>query len=295
MDCFTEGVCLSRRPTRSIYNAATEDWNQFAWACGKCESNPGDWYAITDPNPDNAADRWRSFMESCFRRSASDIPGKDTCLRTGDSAAEYQYWNIHWLSWTYGGLGGGFSYIRTGAGDGYGDACDNCPGFYNPGQDDDDLESTEFTNPSGSATADCIESTVCLTRAASGGPVINTQSGQIEWACGQCRGATAFIAQFANLKDACFGGDLGGNIVGSDTCLRIAGSGAKWDIRWLSYQGGGAGGGFSYRRSRGDGFGNACDGCWSVSDPQQTDENNSCDSFVMPYAQDPFCGDLCED
>jgi parallel beta-helix repeat protein len=43
----------------------------------------------------------------------------------------------------------------------------------------------------------------------------------------------------------------------------------------------------------GDGIGNACDNCWYVLNPNQSDSNDNCP--LPPYETDPKCGDVCED
>jgi hypothetical protein len=272
-DCLAPGVCLTRGNIWAIYNAApAAEWQQFAYACGACEDEPGNWYVVGDATQNTANNRWQSVKNNCLGGSSgagNGYRGGRLCLRTGTLAKDYRYTNLEMQGWTTNGAGGGFAYKRWGKSDGIGDACDNCPLVANPDQADSDAAPISFENPTGTETEDCITSDVCLTRAASGGSIINTQAGTVEWACGTCDQATVF-ATFADLKNSCFSGNLGANIVGSDTCVRL-GNAQKWDIHWLSYQGNGPGGGFKYARRTTDGYGDACDVCPNVLDPNQVD------------------------
>ncbi len=122
-DCFYPGVCITRNNNGGAYNAS---WLPIEWACGTCE-------AITSAWDNNHRD-----LRECFG-GMRNIPGHDTCLHIIDlDTGRDVYVNIAWTDWTSRQNGGGFAYLRTESTDGLGDACDNCPGHYNPNQDDDD-------------------------------------------------------------------------------------------------------------------------------------------------------------
>lgn len=246
-DCLAPGVCLTRQWKRPVYNGYTgDDAQDYEWACGACEASPSQWYS---------SGSWSSVKNNCFsHNSMSSAAGTRMCVRTVDTREQF---NIEWLSWTTDARGGGFSYRRTGISDGLGDACDNCPTVYNPDQANDPTY-VEFENPEGSATEDCLSAGVCLTRAASGGPVINTKTGSASWACGECADATTF-AGFGALKDSCFAGDLGANIVDSEVCVKDGSTGLLHDVTFVAYQGSSEGGGFAWQRRYTSELGNACD------------------------------------
>jgi len=43
-----------------------------------------------------------------------------------------------------------------------------------------------------------------------------------------------------------------------------------------------------------DGFGDECDTCRFEFDPYATDLDGDCDDFILPYEDDPHCGDVCD-
>lgn len=152
---------------------------------------------------------------------------------------------------------------------------DNCPTVPNPNQVDSDTYVTEinFTHTDYGPEQDCIEPDVCLFRN-SNGPIYNTMSGPIAWACGTCGGETTPYYSsnvydpytlWRIMRSNCFRGD-NRNIPGSDTCLQIINSNSSWDVHWTNWtygppRGGPIGGGFAYTRMQiiGDDTGDACD------------------------------------
>jgi parallel beta-helix repeat protein len=53
-------------------------------------------------------------------------------------------------------------------------------------------------------------------------------------------------------------------------------------------------GGFKQVDTDIDGIGDACDNCLNVQNPSQDDTDGDCKGFTTPYTQDPHCGDWCD-
>ena len=174
-------------------------------------------------------------------------------------------------------------------GDGVGNHCDNCPTHAND-QSDQDLEFAEFVHPDDGIPSDCFAGdAACLWRNSSGG-IINLGSGTVEWACGHCTSpGSAFLPSNTDLQNVCLGGDMA-NLVGRTTCLRVVETGEYWNVFWQAWQTDG-GNAFEYVRYSFDG-GDACDNCWTVLNPAQSDSDGNCGA--MPYSVDPACGDVCQ-
>ena len=187
-----------------------------------------------------------------------------------------------------------------GDGDGVGDVCDNCPADANADQaNTDHTMFVSFDRPTFfDGTSDCFDGAaeVCLGRSENG-PVFNTGSGAISWACGACNEeTTAFAANLddQDLLDNCFGGDLSG-VDGSTTCLRVESSGTLWTINWNRFDDGFVDqglAGFGYDRHTGDFLGDVCDNCQAMANESQTDTDANCPA--LPFTTDPLCGDVCQ-
>jgi len=192
-------------------------------------------------------------------------------------------------------------------GDGIIGASDNCPTTYNPGQEDTDgsgigdacntavdldgdelendydncdtvanplQEDTEsaigdmpFNFAGEGSSPDCIEPDVCIARGGSG-PVYNSASGAIEWACGKCGQETSqyygwigsLTSNYNEQGEGCIDRGMAG-IPGHDTCLHSIGLDTYYDMHWTGWGCCGSGT-FSYTRLGpviGDGKGDACD------------------------------------
>lgn len=73
----------------------------------------------------------------------------------------------------------------------------------------------------------------------------------MEWACGQCGAETsAYFSEITGLKPECLSNDMS-NLPGTDTCLHLIASDAKWNVNWTSWTSGNNGGGFAYNRNNG--------------------------------------------
>jgi hypothetical protein len=303
-----------------MYNASSDS---IAWSCAQCEDA---FYFFTNFR------YLRSYCfgsmpnlvgkNLCLRNS--------TTGRLWD--LEMTYWQSGRETGTRLSSGiGGFAYYRSGADeDGIGDVCDNCPGVNNPGQEDtdgngegdactadidgdgvndtsdncpslanagqanSDFVSVAYTHAAdvGLSEEDCLygDTSICFSRDLTG-PMINTGTGTHAWYCGTCDNTTgAGVAVVTDLRDTCLDGFVP-NLVGTSVCLAVDATGDRWDFDFSSYQSGG-GGGFAYTRTLDDGFGDACDVCWSVYDPAQADSDSNCPA--APYSADPVCGDACQ-
>ncbi|OGQ81997.1 MAG: hypothetical protein A2289_07735 [Deltaproteobacteria bacterium RIFOXYA12_FULL_58_15] len=197
-------------------------------------------------------------------------------------------------------------------GDGVGDVCDICLGVDNPDQADSDLDEVSYTHPSevGEAEQDCFSDGICLTRPVAGGPVYNTGSSNIRWACDGCDDLDDdtfwFDAFNYSVKGRCFPDGMD-DIGGRDTCLENTTTGQQTNIHWLSWQSSG-GGGFAYvrRTPRGDGLGDGCDNCPARFNPDQANSDgdafgNVCDncpgvsSSSQADVDGDHIGDACDD
>ncbi|MEZ4273340.1 MAG: thrombospondin type 3 repeat-containing protein [Myxococcota bacterium] len=184
--------------------------------------------------------------------------------------------------------------------DGVGDACDNCPSHSNSDQANTDQSAKVFFEHSSylDSTPDCFDGTgnLCLMRSQNG-PVFNTGTAAIQWACGPCNEeSTVFTANLndAVLIDDCFGGNLNG-ISGSTMCMLDVASTKRWTFEWTrwdnDYSNQGLAG-FAYQRYTGDHYGDVCDNCAGVANAAQVDGDTNCPA--MPFATDPACGDVCQ-
>lgn len=133
-DCIEQEVCVWRQDTGGPPINVGAD--PIEWSCLPC-GVAASWYAdpiylLADPQ---CFDGQMDFMF---------IAGYTTCIHILNTD---EYWNIYWMTWEpeeyLGGQpGGAFSYRRwqddSLVADNVGDACDNCPGVYNPDQGDQD-------------------------------------------------------------------------------------------------------------------------------------------------------------
>jgi hypothetical protein len=118
-DCVERGVCLTRDTEGPIYNASFEG---VSWACGRCGAETSVFFG----------DYGQSLKDACFGGDMPDAVGRPICLWV--EATNHKY-DVVMESWKSEG-GGGFTYTRTFAGDGFGDACDVCPTVPNEDQDE---------------------------------------------------------------------------------------------------------------------------------------------------------------
>jgi len=132
-DEIDEGISLTRRPGRSPIRGTG-----FDFTCGPC--------AVADFEGDDVEDEIRRICGDQGPREMIEGGGEVVCARHQPSS---RMWNIELLSIVSpergcidgDGMiceetGGRTSYIRTES-DGFGDACDNCPGFSNDQTDSD--------------------------------------------------------------------------------------------------------------------------------------------------------------
>ncbi len=152
--------------------------------------------------------------------------------------------------------------------DGWGDACDDCPDDYDPGQEDEDYVKEYFENEDYAYSTDCFDIDVCLMRGSSGA-IYNDDPGTIAWACGECGAETTEYYSSAdydwntlwrNMRDNCFDGS-NTNIPGETTCLHVIDTDNYWTFEWDAWTDLNDGGGFAYTRNLNDGIGDACDVC----------------------------------
>jgi hypothetical protein len=274
-DCITSSVCLARDCSRPIYNTVLESGAEenydnpcdiqspfgTEWAFGICE--------------DKDLLYFDTFINTVGCNPPSII-GQDMCLH---AFKEDIYADINFDKWSIGpkysdSLTGGFSYTRS-----------------TNGSESVYFENPDIGNSGEYLVEDCIEPGVCITRDC-GGPVYNIGEENIEegvevkdigWACGQCGSETSdyySTVDYSNkelwqqLNAACFSSD-NANIPGSKTCLHVLSSDNHYDIQWIDWKIG-SGGGFSYARKLGtpDGFGNACDNCPTIYNPDQNDTDD---------------------
>jgi hypothetical protein len=268
-DCIESDVCLTRGASGAVFNGAATP-AALQWACGACGAEASAWVADIS-----------QLKDLCLGGAMPNLVGRPTCLR---SAGHADGWTLVWSDYQSGG-GGGFAYTRTQS-DGRGDACDNCAGVRNPDQADSDAASLAFTYAGYGGTPDAISAGVSLGRDAGGFVNVATAPDAISFACGRCSGGSFFV-DGARLLGTC-GVMQMSDLAGKELCLHDDYTGEAWTLHLTAW----TASGFAYTRSWSDGFGNACDVCWTVRDRGQADSDLSCTG--APYASDPLCGDACQ-
>jgi hypothetical protein len=216
-----------------------------------------------------------SGVETCTAGSWADdtctavTPGTETCNNLdddcdseidesvtqscGSNVGECSYGSQTCSAGSFGSCVGGVSSVTEVCGDGLDNDCDS-----ETDEGCDSGDTVSFTNDGDPSNEDCFDN-ICLKRYESG-PVQESSSNYIEWACGVCgEEESGYHEDITELyqSESCLPDDMS-SIVGTDTCLYVSDEDTYWDVSWTGWDQGqgdssGSGGGFSYERTPADG------------------------------------------